>query len=169
MAVSAWRSETLKSFAETNKYRSCCKQASEELGSHLLKELHYVFPALPSSLQTYDTLSEQILLPAIKFANVIRKSTSEYRISIPEAYTIKSKSVTKESLKSRKMIDVKSGKHLKPDSAVIADEDGIIGSLIICLEPALYRVMNGKERLLLKGTFLVELNSPLPKRIKLST
>lgn len=71
-------------------------------------------------------------------------------------------------LKTHKMIDSKSGRQLKPDSAVVADEDGIIGDIVICLEPGLHRIIKGKQTTLRQEIFLVELHHPLGKRIEAS-
>ncbi len=76
------------------------------------------------------------------------------------------KPVTTDLLKVFRIIDSKSERELKPNSAVIADENGIIGKFILCLEPGLYRQIKGKKTTLHQEMFLVELNHPLPKCIK---
>lgn len=138
------------------------------MNSRLFKELSKSLPNLFSGPQSHATFYDQVLLPAVKLANTIRMSTSDYVFSIQESPIKKFRPVITESLEMHKMINFKSGKQLKPDSAVVADEDGIIGDFIIGLEPGLYRVIKGKDTTLRQGMFLVELNHPLGKRSKAS-
>ena len=139
------------------------------LSSNLFTRLSRDLPVLFSGSQTRATFYDQVLLPAVKLANAIRMSTSDYVVWIPESLITSFKPVTIDKLKSCKIIDFKSGKQLKPDSAVVADKDGIIGKIIICLEPCLYRVTKGKKTTLHQEKILVELCHPLGKRIKAST
>ena len=71
-----------------------------------------------------------------------------------------------ETLGTCKMLDVQTGKHLKPDSAVLADENGVIGEIIISMEPGLRRMNRDKATILHQGTVLVKLSHPLGKRLK---
>lgn len=95
-------------------------------------------------------------------------STSDYVFPIPKSRGTKVKPAIKDFLEVHKMVDSKSGRQLKPDSAVVADKDGSIGKIIICLEPGLHRVVKGKETTLRPAMYLVELNHPLGKRSKVS-
>ena len=104
--------------------------------------------------------------PAAKLAAEIQTSASNYNFSIPESPLTNFKPVMADYLNSVKMVDIKSGRHLKPDSAVLGDKDGILGKIIICLEPGLYRAIKGKETTLRQALYLVELNHPLGKRSK---
>lgn len=106
------------------------------------------------------------MVPAAKLAATIRMSTSDYVFSIPRAPLTKFMPATTDMLKTHKMIDYKSGRQLKPDSAVVADEDGMIGDLILSLEPGLYRVIKGKKTTLHQELFFVVLHHPLGKRSK---
>ena len=99
----------------------------------------------------------------------MRISTSDYAVHIPKLLVTKFKPATMDMLKMTKMLDSKSGKHLKPDSAVVADKDGVIGKFILGLEAELCCVAKGKETMLYQGTILVELFHPLGKRVKPST
>ena len=126
-------------------------------------------PVLFSGPEPHATFYDQVLLPAVKLANAMKMSTSEYVVTIPRVLVTRFKPVTIDMLKKSKMLDSKSGKHLKPDSAVVADKDGVIGDFIIGLEPELCRVAKGKETMLYPGTILVELSHPLGKRVKPST
>lgn len=63
------------------------------------------------------------------------------------------------------MIDIKTEKWLKPDSAVVADRQGIIGDFIVGLEPGLYRIKRDKQEAVLRQpTYLVDLRHPVGKR-----
>ena len=99
----------------------------------------------------------------------MKASTSDYVVWVPESLGTKFNPVTIDSLKKSKVVDSKNGKHLKPDSAVVADKDGAIGNAIICLEPCLSRKTKDKEIVLQQETILIELDQPLAKRVKPST
>ena len=54
---------------------------------------------------------------------------------------------------------------LKPNTVVVADQNGVFGKFIIMLEPTLYRVnMGKKDSILRQDVFLVELDHPITKR-----
>ena len=99
----------------------------------------------------------------------MKASTSDYVVWVTESLITKFKPVTIDYLRKCKVVDSKSGKPLKPDSAVVPDNNGVIGNFIICLEPCLYRVAKGKEIVLQQETILIELDQPLAKRVKPST
>lgn len=126
-------------------------------------------PVLFSGAESHATFYEQVLLPAVQLANAMKLSTSEYVVTLPRLLVTEFKPVTIDMLKKTKMLDSASGKHLKPDSAVVADKEGAIGKFILGLEPELCRVAKGKETMLYPGTILVELFHPLGKRVKPST
>lgn len=168
MAIASWRSETLKALVKTTKCVNHFHQQSQCLNNDLFKRLSVALPGLFSGRQAHATFYDQVLLPAVKLANTMRMSTSEYVVSIQDSLLTKFKPVTIDTLRMRKMVDSKSEKHLKPDSPIVADNDGVIGKVIICLEPGLYRVTKGKETTLQQETILVELYHPLAKRVKTS-
>ena len=169
MAIASWRSETLKALDTTTACERYCEQQSQKLNRKLLTKLSMTFPVLFSGPQVHALFYEQVLLPAVKLANMIRMSTSDYGVWLPETLFTKYPPATMNMLATRKMVDFQTGKHLKPDSAVVADKDGAIGDVIICLEPGPYRVNKGKKMTLQQDTILVELFHPLGKRLKPST
>lgn len=118
--------------------------------------------------EAHLTFYDQVLLPAVRLANTIRMSTSDYVFSIPGSPVTIFKPATTDLLKTHKMVDSKSGRPLKPDSAMVADKEGIIGEIVICLEPGLHRMISGKEVTLRQEVLLVELKHPLGKRSKAS-
>ena len=143
------------------------KQA-QDLNSRLFKELSEALPILFSGMQTHATFYEQVLFPAVKLANTVRMSTSDYVLSNPKLPVTTHEPIITDLLKVHKVLDFESGRHLKPDSAVVADKDGVIGDFVLCLEPGLSRVIKGKETTLRQAIFLVKLNHPLGKRSKAS-
>ena len=98
-------------------------------------------------------------------ANTMKASDSDYVVWVTESLVTAFKPVTIEYLKKCKVVDSESGKHLKPDSAVVSDKNGVIGKFVISLEPCLYRVAKGKEIVLRQETMLIELDQPLAKRV----
>ena len=168
MAIASWRSETLNALVRTRKVADYCQHQSQDLNSKLFKNLSTAFPALFSGSQARATFYKQVLLPSVKLANAIKMSTSEYVVSTPHPFLTEAKPIATDLLQICKMVDFKTGKHLKPDSAVVADKDGVIGKFVIGLEPALRRVTKGKVTTLHQATILVELLYPLGKRVKAS-
>lgn len=78
--------------------------------------------------------------------------------------------VGKVFLEYNKILDIKTGKCLKPDSLVNADQQGIIGIAVLMVEPGLCREKwNRQGSVLRQSTFLVELKFPLEKRNKPSS
>ena len=165
MAIASWRSETLKAVGKTTTWEYCCEQQAQDLNNTLFKMLSSRLPVLFSGTQTVSFYS-QVLLPAVKLANTIKMSTSEYTFSIPRFTLDSQKAVTIKTLGTCKMLDIQTGKHLKPDSAVLADKNGVIGEIIISIEPELRRMNRDKATILHQGTVLVKLSHPLGKRLK---
>lgn len=62
------------------------------------------------------------------------------------------------------MIDVTTGKTLKPDSPIVSDSSGYIGDRMMTLSPALYRRDDDKFVLLSQEVILVKLYEPLGRR-----
>ena len=166
MAIASWRSETLKALGKTTTCGQCCEQQAQNLNNTLFKELSITFPVFFSGPQIRASFYNEVLLPAVKLANAMKASASDYIVWIPESPVTKFKPITIDCLKKSKVVDSENGKHLKPDSAVVADKDGIIGNIVLCLEPELCRVTKGKETLLYQGTVLVKLFHPLGPRVK---
>ena len=77
---------------------------------------------------------------------------------------IQFKLLTPSWFKIHKIIDIKTGKCLKPVSAIVPDELGSFGDLVISSEPGLYRVNKDSQEVILCPTMLlVELKYPLGK------
>ena len=168
MAIASWRSETLTALAKNTEFAANVDSHSQTFTKRLFRDLSNALPSIFSS-RGVRAFHAQILLPAIKLANIIRMSTSDYVFSLPERAVKEFKPVTVEKLKKHTMIDFKTGRTLKPDSAVVADKDGNIGNIVISLEPGLYRLMKPNKSVLRQEVFLVELHHPLGKRSKATT
>ena len=168
MAIASWRSETLSAISKTEDCLEHGNKQAHDLNSRLFRELSKALPFVFFSKEAHVTFFEQVLVPAIQLASEIRKSSSEYAFSMPESPTTIFKPCTIDLLEVHKMVDSMSGKQVKPDSAVVANEDGVIGKCMICLEPSFSRVNDGKETTLRQDTFLVKLDQPMGKRIKAS-
>ena len=64
-----------------------------------------------------------------------------------------------------KIVDMETGKCLKPDSLVTARQQGIIATGVLMIEPSLYRLNgNGQGNTLREGTIIANLKSSLEKR-----
>ena len=111
-----------------------------------------------------------MLEPAAKVATTIQTSASAYRYSIADQPFGNWEPVSLRHMKMHRMLDIKNGRFLKPDAAVVADKQGNIGRFIIPLEPGLYRTNEGKDETKLRPEmFLVELSHPVAKSSQGST
>ena len=108
------------------------------------------------------------MVPAAKLATTMRISTSEYVFDSMSISGLTFEPVILDHFKVCQMIDIRSGRHLRPDSAVVADNAGIIGKIVMFLEPGLHRRIDGKYKTLRQTVFLIELKHPLGKRSKTS-
>ena len=107
----------------------------------------------------------QVLIPAAELALKIQASAAIYEWTELDPSLTSFKPFKPEHLKVCKMIDIKTDKWLKPDSAVVADRQGIIGDIIVDLEPGLYRIKRDKQETVLRQpTCLVDLRHPVGKR-----
>ena len=111
-----------------------------------------------------ETFHEQVMEPASKLATKIRTSSSVYTFQLNKIPFPNWKPLTSILAKNNSIIDVKTGKTLKPNTHVILDKDGVTGRYIIMLEPTLYRVNTGQEDLMLRqGVYLAEFDHPITK------
>ena len=107
----------------------------------------------------------QVLMPAAKVATTFRTSTSTYKYAMADNPFQDWPPLGLRHMKTHKMLDLKNGSYLKPNAAVVADEEGTIGKFIIPLEPGLYRTKRGGDETTLRPVIhLVELNHPVAKR-----
>ena len=133
----------------------------------LFKELSKTLPILFGRPQTYYSFYTQIFRPAVNLASTIKESTTRYEWSLQDSTTIlkKWKPLSKACFNKNKIVDMKTGKCLKPDNLVTADQQGIIAIGVLMIEPSLYRLnWNGQGNTLRQGTIIANLKSPLEKR-----
>ena len=159
-----WRSETLQALAAITEQVYLKQRQASYINDRLFDELGEVFPFLFHQ-QKKTTFFQKVTLPAANLAVAIRGSTTTYSFVPPEGPNEKLKAAQKQDLKEYRLVDIKTAKHLKPSSMVVADGDGGIGDAIMIFEPALFRIdRDGKETVLLPQMILVELSHPLGKR-----
>ena len=135
------------------------------MNGRLFKELSKTLPILFGRPQKHNSFYTQVLLPAVKLANTIQESTTRYAWSSWRNIPSEGLPVSKIILKYNKIMDMKTGKCLRPDSLVNADQRGVIGIAVMMVEPGLCRENgNGQGSTLRQGTLLVNLKFPLFKR-----
>ena len=103
--------------------------------------------------------------PASKLATTLQASCSDYWFQIDEAPFAKSEPLKLNHIHSNVMIDVKTRVSLKPNTGVVADDNGVLGKCIMMLEPELYRINKEKgDSILRQGVYLVKLDHSITKR-----
>ena len=131
----------------------------------MFESLSETLPIVFGNPESMKRFHKQIMQPASKLATTLQASCSNYCFQIAEAPFPKFDPLTTNHIQSNGMIDVKTRMTLKPNTGVVADDNGVIGKFIMMLEPGLYRVNKGKEDSTLRqGVFLVELHHPITKR-----
>ena len=95
----------------------------------------------------------------------MQESTARYAWSLQKDLLVKWPPFGKGDLQNYKMVDIKTGKCLKPDSLVTADQQGSIGTVVLMVEPGLCRDYGDHQgHTLRQETFIVNLEFPLQKR-----
>ena len=135
------------------------------MNDRLFKDLSRTLPILFSGPQRQCSFHSQILEPAVTLACIMQGSSTRYLWSLQKSILRKSRPLGKEALEHNKVVDMKTGKCLKPDNPMIAGQQELVGNVALMIEPGLSRVVgNGQEINLKQGTFVVNLNFPLGKR-----
>ena len=139
------------------------------MNSQLFQELGMTFPILFAPSDSMIRFYQQVLKVAANVATKIRTSASTYTYSMANTPFRRWGSVGLRHMKTHKLLDMKDGSYLKPNAAVVADEQGIFGKFILPLEPGLYRTKKGGDETTLRPvTYLVELTHPVAKRSQTS-
>ncbi len=163
--IRTWRSETLKALSATTVCVEKRDQQIQHLTFDLQSDLESIFPIIGGNDSSLQRLYDQIMLPAAELASKVHTSSTKYEFGICKTAFPVWGLLTRYQMRNNKLVDVKTRKTLKPSSAVIEDEDGRIGNLVLPLEPSLKRVdKDGKTVLLRPKTYLVELDHPVGKR-----
>ena len=129
-----------------------------------------IFPIIRGSHPAgLERLKDKVVEPAVKLAVSIQTSTSMYDTMtaigasvIPVSH--RPKAIHKAVLGQWRIIDVATGKHLKSDSPVTVDENGMMGDLLLVVSPGLERRSGERSIALVQGTLLVDLYVPLGRR-----
>ena len=131
----------------------------------LFVELSKTLPILFGRPQAHHSFDTQILRPAVSLANTVQESTTKYAWTLPKRIIGEGTPVSKDDLEIHKIMDMKTGKCLKPDSLVTADQQGVIGTAVLMIEPCL-GLMNGERQwnTLRQGMSIVNLKFPLGQR-----
>ena len=115
-------------------------------------------------------LHAQIVRPAIKLANTIRVSTTDYQLlshlfARPPSHP---NAVYRNEIQHYQMMDNATHKIIRPDSNLRTADDGKIGEEMFLVSSGLARShRNGIERVVLcKPTILVKLDEPMGKRAR---
>lgn len=135
------------------------------MNNDLFHKLAQTFPKLFTRGTSMDNLFQQVTWPACNLAVTILGSLSTY--TCWEWKTPHTEFANAHHLDSKafKLVELTTGRYLKPDSAVVASKNGDIGEFILGLEPNLVRVNEKGERMLLQPmTLLVKLFEPIGKQ-----
>ena len=146
-----------------------CKETrvreTRDMNGRLFKDLFKTFPILFSGPQRQISFHAQILEPAVNLGCTMQESTTKYAWLLQKNLFVKWPLFGKDDLQNQKMVDIKTGKCLKPNSLVKADQQGSIGTVILMAEPGLCRDYGDHQRHTLRqATFIVNLKFPLQKQ-----
>ena len=161
----AWRSETLTALSATNKLRKRMKIELENLTEVITKALSETFPFLFSNEASKRRFHKDIIFPADHLATKIHTSANSYLFRLVDNPHGRSVPVTSAILNDLTCVDLKTTKVIKTNSPVTANVQGIIGNMILPIEPGLYREnTSGGDTILRRQACVVELYYPLGKR-----
>ena len=131
----------------------------------LFKELSKTLPILFSRPQSQYSFYTKISQPAVNLASTVQESTTRYIWSWHKGILRKWKTRDKAILVYHQMIEMKTGKCLKPESLVATDQQRIIANPVLKIEPVLCRAgRNGLLIVLRQGTIIANLESRFEKR-----
>lgn len=165
--VRAWRSEALTSLVASRDFSERLTKKCEQLANDTFDYVTAFFPIIKGSHTSLEDFYHKIIQPAVSLALAIQTSPTPYYFGPRMTGTSITKKwvLTKEHLTCVKMIDAKTGKTLKAESPLMANEDGYIGQQIAPLAPALRRHLLGQNSVgLTQEVLLVELFYPLGRR-----
>ncbi|KAL8756091.1 MAG: hypothetical protein Q9184_004602 [Pyrenodesmia sp. 2 TL-2023] len=166
-SINSWRSDTLSALSTTTNLQRSRQIAARNAGVSILKDISQFFVIMDRNDASLKTLLDKVVEPAVKLANQIQISpaTYEFLSKVEEIPPLDGCVLSVDHLSKWKLIDVTTGKTLKIDSPVQANDKGQIGTRVMVLAPALYRLDPGKDPLLLvKPIVLVQLYKPMGRR-----
>ena len=141
-------------------------RAGEAFAETLASTLSIV---LSSSIDSKE-LHVRIIQPAIRLANAIRVSTTDYQLfaHLFARPSGQPNAVNRNEIQHYQMMDNATHKVIRPDSNLRMADDGKIGEEMFVVSPGLARShKNGIGRIVLcKPTILVKLDEPMGKRAR---
>ncbi|KAL9007662.1 MAG: hypothetical protein Q9173_007119 [Seirophora scorigena] len=166
-SIKTWRSDTLSALSVTKDVQKNRRRVTRKAAIDILVEVAKFLVTIEKSEASARTLLDKVVQPAVQLADKIQISSATYdfRPKMDELQLLDDCIFSQEHLSSYKLVDVATGKTLRADSPVQANEKGQIGTPVMMLAPALYRCDPGKDPLLLvKAVFVVQLYKPLGRR-----
>ncbi|KAL8974352.1 MAG: hypothetical protein Q9197_001397 [Variospora fuerteventurae] len=166
-SIKTWRSDTLSALSVTMDLQKSRQKVTRNAGINILLEVAKFLMTIERSEASLQVLLDKVIQPAVELAVKIQISSATYdfRPKMDAVPLLDNCIFSQKHLSSMKLVDIATGKTLKADSPVQANEKGEIGTRVMMLAPALYRCDPGKDPLLLvKPTFVVQLYKPLGRR-----
>lgn len=134
----------------------------------LFDALQKIFPGLLDEPKSKLRLYQDVSKYAVKLEASIHQSSTEYWFEpfLKPGYVYNP--VRDTDLTWATWIDVETRKTLKPDSSVIPDSNGFIGTPLILIEPCLVRYDRSEKKTttLRPSKWLIKLHKPLPRRTR---
>lgn len=154
VAIRAWRSDTLRACAISDKFQDRLNRRCEDTAVEVLKVLLYAGFSQGGVSVMCRKFLEKIALPTAEFSTKLRCSTNDYQWSWP----CLSSTITKSDLRAHDIIDSKTHRRDTIDKFFHLPDDAVIGDYIMAIFPALYRVEGNNQHdiLVSKGTLLVK-------------
>ena len=163
-AIRSWRSETFKAHAMSDNFEAAVDLQLPNITGDMFQELAIIFPILFRNGPSRLRFTQQVVGSAIQLAMRIQSSTIGYKFSMVRNPFCKYKPLLKGDLKTMIVVDAATGKTLKPDAALWADANGMIGHIVVATAPGMYRSdSRGIEIVLRQSAYLANLERPLPK------
>ena len=162
--INRWRSETLRALVNVPKIAQGRTDWINHASTDLLRYLSSWFLPVRGQKNSLGSLSESIILPAVRLADSVQLSSMQYDFSKIDDPVLHVREQTVEALVKYKVIDVLTRKTVKPNSPIVADENGLIGEPIILLEPGLYRVSGRQSLKLRPATVVFRFNNPVRRQ-----
>lgn len=156
--VNIWRAETLSALATSQECTDLKKEQTIRWTPRLFEDLSVFFPNLFGGKEAMQSFHDQVTVPATTLVSELQGLATAYRLEMASTNSLACRNDLEEVI----VIDLETGKTLKPGSAVFSDSEGVIGEVVLYLEPSLYRVNEGAaDTNLGQQTWLVKLDRGL--------
>lgn len=168
--IATWRSETLTAISAHEGFVNYRRRQLDEASRHVFGHLSSVFPIINRERQSFARFYKAVMFPAAELASKVQASATTYEFVMPKDMFSNLVPVHMDHLARFRMVEVKTGKTLKPDSKVVPDNHGCIGKFIMRLEPSLHRTnRDQRSTTLYQACYLVQLDKPLVRGNKALT